>query len=142
MYRLHRRRALQLLAFGFAGMALPRRALAASNEQERFFIVEAERMRREAVAAGDQAYGAIIVRNGGIVGYGPSRVVSDRNIAHAERVAIWDAERRLGTRDLSGAVMYSTSRPCGLCENAAALARIERMYYGPDATDAGPPRQR
>ncbi len=53
-------------------------------------------MKEIAVASGDQAYGAVIVRGGVIIGYGPSRVIADRNIdAHAERVALWDAQKRL-----------------------------------------------
>jgi tRNA(Arg) A34 adenosine deaminase TadA len=116
---------------------------AAPSEQERTFIVEAERMRAEAVAAGDQPFGAVIVMNGQIVGYGPSRVVTLRNPdAHAERVAIWDAQKRVGRKDLSGAIIYSTSRPCSACEDAAALANVDRMLHGPAATDAGKPRRR
>lgn len=104
------------------------------------FVAEAARMKREAVASGDQPFGAVVVMGDTIVGYGPSRVVSDRNPdAHAERVALWDAQRRLGRRDLSGAVIYSTSRPCAICERALADGNIERMFFGPEATDAGKP---
>jgi tRNA(Arg) A34 adenosine deaminase TadA len=81
--------------------------------------------------------------NGQIVGYGPSRVVTLRNPdAHSERVAIWDAQKRVGRKDLSGAIIYSTSRPCSACEDAAALANVDRMLHGPAATDAGKPRRR
>jgi tRNA(Arg) A34 adenosine deaminase TadA len=55
--------------------------------------------------------------------------------------ALRDAARRLGTRDLSGCVLVSSSRPCGMCESAAAWARIERMVHG-EGTDAGAPRVR
>src|SRR5262245_26934596 len=104
------------------------------------FVAEAARMKREAVASGDQPFGAVVAMGDTIVGYGPSRVVSDRNPdAHAERVALWDAQRRLGRRDLSGAVIYSTSRPCAICEQALADGNIERMFFGPEATDAGKP---
>ena len=98
-------------------------------------------MREQAVAAGDQAYGAVVVRTGEIVGWGPSRVRERGEWAgHAEREAMRDAQQRLARDDLSDCVMYSTSRPCGACERAAAQARLGRMYYGPDATDAGVPR--
>ncbi len=71
---------------------------------------------------------------------GPSRVVTDRNSnAHAERVALWDAQHRLGTTELRGSVIYATSRPCAACQDALASASVERMYVGPDATDAGRP---
>lgn len=99
-------------------------------------------MKSEAVASGDQSFGAVVVRANTIVGYGPSRVLIDRNPdAHAERVALWDAQRRLGTKDMTGAVLYSTSRPCAACELALSLANVERMYFGPVATDAGRPRR-
>jgi guanine deaminase len=69
-------------------------------------------------------------------------VMIDRNPeAHAERVALWDAQKRLGTKDMTGAIMYSTSRPCALCERALAGANVERMYFGADGLDAGRPRR-
>lgn len=106
------------------------------------FAAEAERMRREAVAAGDQSFGAVIVRNGAIIGYGPSRVVQDRNLdAHAERVALWDAQRRTGSRSLPGAIIVSTSTPCAACQNALAEAGIEAMLVGPQASPSGQPRR-
>lgn len=104
------------------------------------FVAEAARMKREAIASGDQPFGAVVVMGDTIIGYGPSRVVVDRNPdAHAERVALWDAQRRLGTSDLSGAVIYSTSRPCSVCEKALAHGNIERMFFGAEAIDAGRP---
>jgi tRNA(Arg) A34 adenosine deaminase TadA len=97
-------------------------------------------MRDEAVAAGDQPYGAVVVMDGRIVGYGPSRVVSDRNPdAHAERVALWAAQAALGRKDLTGAVIYSTSIPCAACQRALAAAGVARMFHGHDATNAGAP---
>ena len=108
----------------------------------RGFVAEAERMRAKAIAAGDQPFGAIVVSGDRIIGWGPSRVVVDRNPkAHAERVAIMDAQLRLAAVDLGGAVMYSTTKPCPMCEDAAALAGIARVYWGRDAMDAGRPRR-
>jgi tRNA(Arg) A34 adenosine deaminase TadA len=106
-----------------------------------FFAAEAQRMKKAAIASGDQAYGAVVVLDGCIIGYGPSRVVQDDNLdAHAERVSLWDAQHRLGRKDLIGAVIYSTSRPCMICQPALASARVARMFVGADAIDAGPPR--
>ena len=83
-----------------------------------------------------------MVKDGSIIGYGPSRVIADRNPdAHAERVALWDARKRLGMNDMTGSVIYSTSRPCGACTEALALANVERMYFGADGADAGRPRR-
>ena len=98
-------------------------------------------MKRLAESWGDQPYGAVVVLNGLLVGEGPSRVVKKRDSsAHAEREALRDAQRRLGTDDLEGAVLYSTSRPCSLCEHAAATAKVSRMYFGASLSDAGQPK--
>jgi tRNA(adenine34) deaminase len=103
-------------------------------------VAEALRMREEAVKNGDQPYGAVLVVDGVIAGYGPSRVNSTRNPdAHAERVALWEAQRRLGRQTLAGAVVYATSRPCSACQRALAAANVERMLVGPMAEDAGRP---
>src|SRR6187399_2905291 len=89
---------------------------------------------------GDQPYGAVLVAGGTIVGEGPSRVVMLGDpTAHAEREAIRDAQRRLGRLDLAGSVLYSTSRPCAECRQAAAQARIARMYFGAALADGGAP---
>lgn len=101
----------------------------------------AEALRDEALRAGDQAFGAVVLRGEIIVGAAPSRVVTATDpTAHAEMEALRDAARRLRTRDLSGCVLVSTSRPCRMCEAAAGWAGISRMVYGEALTDAGPPR--
>ncbi len=105
------------------------------------FIERAFVMQRQALDDGDQGYGAVIVRNGIIVGQAPSRVLRRRDpTAHAEMEAIRDAARRLGSRDLGGCRLYSSSKPCPMCEAAAYWAGIERMVYGRSASDGGRPR--
>ena len=97
-------------------------------------------MRQQAESWGDQAYGAVLVQGGLLIGLGPSRVIQNNNPdAHAEREAIADALARVGAARVRGAVMYSTSRPCSVCERAAAKAGIQRMYVGAGLTDAGAP---
>ncbi len=104
------------------------------------FAARAEALRQLAIARGDQPYGAVVVQGDRIVGQGVSAVVTDADpTAHAERRAIRDAQRRTGSLDLSGCVLYGTSRACPQCEAAAQAARIARMYYGSAATDAGVP---
>jgi tRNA(adenine34) deaminase len=84
----------------------------------------------------------VLVTRDGLVAQGPSRVVKNSDPdAHAEREAIREAQRLVGSADLTGAVLYSTSRPCRLCEQAAASAGVVRMYFGPELTDAGSPRR-
>jgi tRNA(Arg) A34 adenosine deaminase TadA len=93
------------------------------------------------VDSGDQPYGAVVVKDGHIVGEGPSRVVTRRDpTAHAEMEAIRDAAKRLGTRDLSGCTIYATSKPCRMCETAAYWANLSRIYYSASLTDGGSPR--
>jgi tRNA(Arg) A34 adenosine deaminase TadA len=130
-----------LVAIATAVAALPTRAWALSDRKVRRFVEQAFEMKRLAEQAGDQPYGAVIVRDEEIVGLAPSRVIIKNDwTAHAEREAIRDARVRLGSSDLSGCVIYSTSRPCSECETAAARAKIARMFYGADAADAGAPR--
>ena len=112
----------------------------AAPTQRRWYEA-AEAMRRLALSWGDEPYGAVVVQNGSIVGEGPSRVRrrNDSN-AHAEREAMRDARESFGAEVLRGAVLYSTSRPCSLCEAAAAQAGIARMIHGARLQDAGAPR--
>lgn len=101
----------------------------------------AEAMKAWALSWGDQPYGAVLVLHGAVAGFGPSRVVLRADpSAHAEREAIRDAQARLGRGRLDGAVLYSTSRPCPDCEQAAWRAGVRRMVVGAAALDAGAPR--
>jgi tRNA(Arg) A34 adenosine deaminase TadA len=119
--------------------ALP--AAAAGGDALQSAMRRAEALRDEALRAGDQGFGAVVLRGELVVGAAPSRVVTAGDpTAHAEMEAIRDAARRLRTRDLSDCVLVSTSRPCRMCEAAAGWAGILRMVYGAALTDAGPPR--
>ncbi len=115
------------------------RALAARRDHRRF-TARARAMRDQAVSSGDQAYGAVVVKNGKVIGLGPSRVVVNTDpTAHAEMEALRDAARTLGTHDLSGCEMFTTSPPCRMCETGAYWANIQRIYSGADAGDRGKP---
>jgi tRNA(Arg) A34 adenosine deaminase TadA len=116
-------------------------ALAQASPALHAAMQRARALRDAALRAGDQPYGAVVLRGGQIVGEAPSRVVTANDpAAHAEREALHDALRRLGSADLAGCILVSTSRPCRLCETAAAKARIARMVHGDALTDAGPPQ--
>lgn len=128
-------------AIASGGVSRPTRVVQRADAEHQAFMREALAMRRRAVDDGDQAYGAVVVKDGAIVGYGPSRVVTNQDpTAHAEMEAIRDAARRLGTRDLSGCRMYSTAPPCRMCETAAYWARLDRLLVGAAVTDRGAPR--
>lgn len=98
---------------------------------QRRFHDAAVAMRRLAESWGDQPYGAVLVLDERVVGEGPSRVVQRNDpSAHAEREAIRDAQHRLGRTALATTVLYSTSRPCGLCEAAAREAGVACLVFG------------
>jgi tRNA(Arg) A34 adenosine deaminase TadA len=93
------------------------------------FLERARELRDAAVAAGDQPYGAVVVRHGLIVGEGRSQVVGLNDpTAHSELMAVRDAARRLGTRSLSDCDMYSSATPCPMCQGALYWAGIPRVH--------------
>jgi tRNA(Arg) A34 adenosine deaminase TadA len=111
------------------------------NNDDASFITRAFSLQKRAIESGDQGYGAVVVRDGKIVGQSASHVVINKDpTAHAEMEAIRDAARRLNSRDLSRCTLYSSSPACPMCEAAAYWAGIERMVYGKDASEGGSPR--
>ena len=82
-------------------------------------------------------FGAVVVRNGKIVGRGWNQVTSTNDpTAHAEIVAIRRACEALGRFDLRGCDIYTSCEPCPMCLGAIYWARLDRIYYGNDRTDA------
>lgn len=93
------------------------------------YLARARALRDQAVEEGDQAYGAVVVRDGVIVGEGRNYVVLQNDpTAHSELLAVRDAARRLGTRDLSDCDVYSTATPCAMCQGALYWGRIRRVF--------------
>lgn len=86
---------------------------------------------RSAAAAGEVPVGAVVVKDGAVVGRGANapRTTHDPT-AHAEIVAIRDAARTLGNDRLEGCDLFVTLEPCAMCAGAIAHARIARLYYG------------
>lgn len=98
---------------------------------------EAIRLSEDNVRNGGGPFGAVIARDGEIVGTGTNRVTLDCDpTAHAEVNAIRDAASRLGTFDLSGCEIYSSCEPCPMCLGAIYWAHLDRLYYGNDKQDA------
>lgn len=76
-------------------------------------------------------FGSIIVKDGKIIGQGHNMVLkSNDSTAHGEVTAIRNAEKDLGTYDLSGAEIYTTGEPCPMCLAACMWANISKVYYG------------
>jgi len=102
------------------------------------FLREAIRLSIEKMGAGEGGpFGAVIVRNGEIVGRGWNRVTSTNDpTAHAEIVAIRDAGARLKTFCLSGCEIYTSCEPCPMCFAAIYWARLDRVFYAATCQDA------
>ncbi|MDC7785932.1 nucleoside deaminase [Rhodoplanes sp. TEM] len=101
------------------------------------FMRRAIALSRDSVATGGGPFGAVVVRDGVIVGEGANRVVPDGDpTAHAEVVAIRDACRRLGTHVLDGAVVYTSCEPCPMCLSAIWWARVKEIVYANDRAGA------
>ncbi len=82
-------------------------------------------------------FGAVVVREGEIVGRGQNRVTSTNDpTAHAEVQAIRDACRRLETFQLSDCDLYTSCEPCPMCLSAIYWARLKAVYYGCHRADA------
>lgn len=82
-------------------------------------------------------FGAVIVRDGRIVGEGANSVTSTSDpTAHAEIVAIRAACNALGTFRLAGCHLYTSCEPCPMCLSAAYWARLDAIFYGCCAADA------
>ena len=103
-----------------------------------YFMAEALRLAREAVADGDVPVGCVIVRDGEIIGRGRNRREGDSDAtAHAEVEAIREACARLDSWRLHGCTLYVTLEPCPMCAGAIINARIEEIRYGAKDDKAG-----
>ena len=133
-------RRLAISSFGLASLATIFRTQVAaaqgsspitqpSQKTKTGYLARANELREQAVREGDQAYGAVIVRAGLIVGEGRNYVVLQTDpTAHAELLAVRDAARRLRTADLSDCEVYSPATPCPMCQAALYWARVRRYH--------------
>jgi guanine deaminase len=88
-------------------------------------------------SGGGGPFGAVIVKDGGIVAEGCNQVISTNDpTAHAEMVAIRLACQALGTFDLTGCDIYTSCEPCPMCLGAIYWARLSCIYYANDRHDA------
>jgi tRNA(Arg) A34 adenosine deaminase TadA len=82
-------------------------------------------------------FGAVIVKDGAIIGEGFNRVTSSNDpTAHAEVVAIRAACAQLHAFHLDGAVIYTSCQPCPMCHAAIYWARLGAIYYANTKSDA------
>ncbi len=102
------------------------------------FMREALAEAQRALDAGEVPVGAVVVRDGVVVGRGHNAPISLADpTAHAEMLAIRDAGRKVGNYRLAGATLYATIEPCPMCCGAALHARLARVVYGAPDPKAG-----
>src|SRR5262245_2648260 len=89
------------------------------------------RLARAAARRGEVPIGAVVVREGRLLGGGSNRSIAARDpSAHAEIVALRKAGRREANHRLSGATLYVTLEPCLMCVGAMIQARISALVFG------------
>jgi tRNA(adenine34) deaminase len=111
---------------------------------DRFFPLDEHFMRlaiREAelaLAHDDVPVGALVVRDGEVIGAGHNeRELRNDPTAHAEMIALREASRALGSWRVLDSVLYVTLEPCAMCAGAMVLARVPRVIYGAPDPKAG-----
>jgi tRNA(Arg) A34 adenosine deaminase TadA len=101
------------------------------------FMRRAIELSAQCAKSDEGPFGAVVVKDGKIVGEGVNQVVpSGDPTAHAEIVAIRAACEALDTHVLDGAVLYTSCEPCPMCLGAAWWARVKEIVYGNDRADA------
>ena len=91
-----------------------------------------------AAAAGEVPVGALVIKDGEVLGRGHNRnLLDDDPTAHAEIVALRQAAARLGNHRLTGCTLVATIEPCAMCAGALIHARIARLVYGAGDPKAG-----
>jgi tRNA(Arg) A34 adenosine deaminase TadA len=108
------------------------------HAQHQQYMKRAIELSRTNVATGTGGpFGAVIVKDGVVIGEGTNQVTARNDpTAHAEVGAIRAACAHIGNFDLSGAVIYTSCEPCPMCLAAIYWARLERIYFANTKVDA------
>lgn len=108
------------------------------NRTHEDYMKQALALAAEAAAEGEVPVGAVLVKDGQIIGTGRNRRELGKNaLLHAEIEAIHQGCRRLGGWRLQGADLYVTLEPCPMCAGAIINARISRVFFGACDPKAG-----
>jgi tRNA(Arg) A34 adenosine deaminase TadA len=93
---------------------------------------------QEGMDGGGSPFGAVVVRGGEVVAVEHNVVLQTHDpTAHAEVTALRAASKALGTHDLAGCTIYSTTEPCPMCFSAIHWAHCDRIVFGAAIADAG-----
>lgn len=108
------------------------------REEKDFFMREAIREAMKAETMGEVPIGAVVVKDGEVIGRGHNLRESSKNATtHAEMLAIQEANKTLNNWRLENCQLYVTLEPCAMCSGAIILSRIEEVYYGPSDFKGG-----
>jgi tRNA(adenine34) deaminase len=106
--------------------------------RDEYFMRLALREAARAVEHDDVPIGAVVVREGEVIGSGHNeREIRSDPTAHAEMIALREAARALGSWRVLDAVIYVTLEPCAMCAGAIVLARVPRVVFGASDPKAG-----
>ena len=106
--------------------------------RDEYFMRLALREAGRALEHEDVPIGALVVREGEVIGSGHNeREIRADPTAHAEMIALREAARALGSWRVLDAVMYVTLEPCAMCAGAIVLARVPRVVFGAADPKAG-----
>ncbi|KAA3629783.1 MAG: tRNA adenosine(34) deaminase TadA [Proteobacteria bacterium] len=102
-----------------------------SNDTDTHFMQRALELAESAAGEGEVPVGAVLVKDGEIIGEGWNRPITSHDpTAHAEVQALRAAAERVGNYRLVGTTLYVTLEPCAMCAGAMIHARIARLVYG------------
>jgi tRNA(adenine34) deaminase len=108
------------------------------DRPDELWMEEALRCAQRALEAGEVPVGAVVVRNGEVVGRGWNRNITDSDpTAHAEVIALREAGATVGNHRLEHCELFVTIEPCAMCAGALTHARVQRLVYGSDDPKAG-----
>ncbi len=106
-------------------------AMSGTSDDDQRFMARCLELARAAAARDEVPVGAVVVRDGEIVGEGSNRCVELGDpTAHAEMEALRSAFARSGEARLVGATLYCTLEPCFMCAGAALHSRVARIVFG------------
>lgn len=107
------------------------------SHENKYMRQAIELAKENASTSGGGPFGALIVKEGRVISACSNSVTPDNDpTAHAEVNAIRSACKELNTFDLSGSTLYSSCEPCPMCLSAAYWAKVDKIIFAADRTDA------
>lgn len=108
------------------------------TDYDEYWMGQALELAQKAAQEGEVPVGAIVVRDGQLLGSGFNRPISSCDpTAHAEINALRDASKKAGNYRLTGTTLYVTLEPCAMCAGAIVHARVGRIVFAAQESKAG-----